>query len=271
MWRKLAIGAGAAVALAALILGPTGLWNTLRGAREVAREHFEDAKSDAQRVAEIRVGLKDLDDKIVRFSGKLSSITTQAAAAERRLKELEADLEKQRGLLTRAKALLDEEKESYTIGGQPYTRVQLNADALARLSHCERLVKRIEIERQAAKALADTVASSRTNLAKAQLTRQQKAAELTALEARLENARMLAQVNALAHELKASPLEAQSELAKQFEALQTRVEQEEQRARLDSTERPGSLIDWDGKAGRSAEAGEAIARFLGNGSAKAAR
>jgi phage shock protein A len=260
-----------ALAVLGLVLGPRPLWTTLRGAREVAKGVFEDNKTDVQRAAEIRVGLKDLDDRIFSFGDKLAEVEIRARAAERRAGEVEQELEKQRGLLTRARELLDGEQDSYCIGGRTYARAEVNADALARLARCEQLTKQLTFERQVVKQLGEAVQEARTNLARARQVRLEKTAELTALEARLDNAKLLQQVNELAGELKAAPLGPETDLAQKFESFERRVASVERRARAaEADNRGGVVLDWDSNKG-APEARDAIARFLSNNSGKDSR
>jgi hypothetical protein len=199
--------------------------------------------------------LKDLDDKVLSFGDKLGEV----AAAGRRVQKLERELEKELGLLARTKALLDEDRATYQVAGRGYSRAQVNADGLARLAQCE------QTGRQLARQLAEAVAEARNNLARAQLVRQQKAA----LEARLANADLLAQVNDLTRDLKTAPLGPQTELAQKLEAFERRVTSVERRASLTAAEaRGGAVIDFEGGP---PEAGPAIARCLNGDPEKGSR
>lgn len=251
------------IALALGLMGPANLWTTLRASRNSAGEALENAKSDPQRVAEIRVELQDFDEQIHRFADELGKVESRAAATDRQVQELDKELAKQRDVLTRAKSMLDENRDTYQISGARYSRAELNADAHVRLGKCEQITRTLETQRAVAKQLNDAVAEARTNLTNARLSRQQKAVELVALEARLENARMLQQVNELTSRLKSAPLGPKTELARKLEAFEQRVASAERRAASTGVDvKGGSRIDWDGKAGAAPEAGDAIARFL---------
>jgi hypothetical protein len=272
MWKNLTIGAVIVTVLALVIIGPRSLWTTLRGTREVIHNAIEEGKSDVQQAAEIRIGLQELDDKIFRFDSTMAEVEGRAQAARQRVQETEQELATQKDLLARAKKLLDEPKDTYRVAGRSYTRAEVNADALARLSHCKQLLKQLDFDRQVARQLGDAVKEARTNLAKAQQVRQEKASQLVTLEARLENARLLEQVNELTRELKTSPLGPQTELAQKFEAFERRVATVERRIRTSGggpAESP--IIDWKNGSGTVAEARDAIARFLDGGPGKSAK
>jgi phage shock protein A len=258
-WPAVSLGLAAALLAAGILLGPRPLWTTLRGARDVARDVLEENKTDVQRAAEIRVGLQDLDDKILAFGDKLAEVEGRARAAERRAHDVEEELGKQRGVLARSRQLLDAEQGTYRIGSHSYSRAEVNADALARLARCEQFTKQLDFERQVVKQLNDAVQEARTNLARARQVRQEKGAELTALEARLENAKLLQQVNELTRDIRTSPLGPQTELAQKFEAFERRVASAERRAGPEP--RGGDILDWDENRGVP-EARDAIARFL---------
>jgi peptidoglycan hydrolase CwlO-like protein len=265
MLKRLIMLASGVLLAAVVILGPTTVWSTLQGAREVIRDKFEAEKSDAQRAAEIQAGLKDLDDKILAFNDKLGDIADRADASVKRVKKIEAELAREREFLTRAKALLDEGSDTCLIGGRRYSRAEVSADARSRLTRCEQLATALKFEQQVARQLADTVAQARDNLAKAQELRRQKQADLETLLARLENAKILAQVYDLTRELRASPLGPQTDLAQKLEAFERYVAGIERRASATgATVRLGSEVDWEAAA--TEDISTALGRFL-NGEA----
>ncbi len=238
------IGLAILLFLGALIRGPRSLWTSIRGTCDVAKGAIEEGKSDVQQAAEIRVGLRDLDERILHFADKLGEIEGRAAAARRQFQAGEQELDRQRHLLSKAKALLDEKKESAVIGGRSYTQAEIKADALARLAQCEQLQRQVESDRTLARELDNAVSEARANLAKAQQVRGEKAGQLTALEARLQNARLLEQVNDLTRELRQAPLGSQTELATKFEAFERRVAAVERRSpgrRKQRSRRPHQL------------------------------
>jgi hypothetical protein len=267
MWKSIGFGAAVLLAVGALAVGPRSLWTTVRGARDGLKSAIEESKSDVQQAAEVRVCLKDLDERILQFGDKLGEVEGRARAAERRVKAVEQDLAKERTLLKRARAMLEEGRDTYRVGDRPYSRTEVNADALARLGRCEQLAKRLDFDRQVAGQLTAAVREARDNLANAVRVRQEKAAQLAALEARLENARMLGEVDALTRQLKESPFGPQSELAEKFQAFERRVESVERRNQLGKALPGGGVVEWE--KGPAPDAREAIDRFLAGGAPKA--
>lgn len=267
--KKFAMLAGAAVALAGLVLGPASLISHWGATRELVRERVEAMSPDAEAAARIRVLLADMDDKILEYAQKLADVADRRDAAQRAAARIDSRLQSEKVVLQKAQGVLDQARDIVQVGNRSYTREQVTSDAVARLRFCQQLTKEQEFQKQLAEQLRQAAAEGEANLAKARSARTSKAAELQSLEARLLNAGLLQQVNELTAELRDAPLGPRTELGQAFSSFEKRVRAVELQADFTSAEsKQGLVIDWQGDKDQGLEARREIARFLEHGIAE---
>lgn len=256
----------AAIVLGALILGPMTLFSHLRAARESLRSELQSMSSDAHEAARIRVLLRDMVQGLFDYQAKLDDVSAQAEAAVQAADRAQRELEKQAGILARAKTMLDEDHNQFEIGGKRYSRKQLCDDAAARLQNCEELQETLTFQRDLAAKLRAAERDGLANLRKALQLKQKREAELKKLETRLANAGLLIQVNELAGELEANPFGPQTELGEAFAEFRQRVRTVERQADYIAAEsRNGVIVDWNPNVRTDAETSQAIGQFLADG------
>jgi len=255
-------------AIAAFLLGPDRLWTTIGGARKVVGQEIDDAKSDVQLAAELEVLLEGMDEDVETYADKLADVEDRRAGWERRSQDIGQALGTQRGILARAKDLLEQGQDVYLIGTRSHTRQQVNDDAKARLAHCKQLVQEAEWSKGVVDQLSQSVDEGRKALSEAQGSRQGIAAKLEMLQARLTNARLMAQVHDAVEHLRASPLEPRSELARQLGRFEARVKKAERYVeRRAHGFQGGMTVDWE-DASPGVDTAKEIADFLGQAEAE---
>lgn len=263
MMKALAIGLGGLVVVAGVILGPMTLANHFRAAREVVREELGQMSPDVQEAARIRVLLRDMDKNILDYREKLADVADRAQGAETATGRIQKELGTEKEILTRAKGLLDQGVDRYDIGGKPYTRDEVCADAKARLQNSEQLAKREEFQRRVAEQLRAAEREGRDNLLKAQQAKREREAELKDLEIRLANAGLLRQVNELTGKLDENPLGPETDLGQAFAEFRRRVRAAEgQTEYLAAEAKGGMIVDWNGTGNANKEVSMAIGQFL---------
>ena len=268
MKKKLATGIAAALMLAALAFGPSTLSSHVRATRDVLRGELEGMTSDVQEAARIRILLRDMVGELLEYEGKLEDVTSGAEAADHAAERAQRELDNHRDILTRAKALLDEGRQHYQIGGKSYTKEQLCSDAKARLRNCEQLQTTVTFQRDIANKLRSAEREGTTNLRKAEQLKVEREAELKELETRLANAGLLRQVNELAGKLDDNPIGPQTEVGEAFAKFRKRVRTAERQTDYVAAEsKDGLVVDWNPDPVGDAVVSQAIGQFLA-GSAK---
>lgn len=144
MFSKL-FGAGlamlVAVAAGSLFFG----WDTVATTAAAWRSRMvaaaEEAKSDEQQLAEIRVRIDRLKDERARAARELAKHDVTLGRYQEQARRLGVDLERGEDALYRARKLLDSktDKDQFLIAGRTYTRQQLSDDAVARVERCKAL------------------------------------------------------------------------------------------------------------------------------------
>lgn len=264
MFRMIIIGVVLSGTGLFLVLGPASAWTSLRGSREVARERIEQGKPDVQRAAEIRVLLRDMDEQLFRYTDQLAEVEEQASGTKQEIAELERQLERERTRLAQARDLLAGDESRFRIGGRWYDRQEVRDDAKLRMRRAKRLAADLGTRRQVAEQLGAAVEEGKGNLAEARRVQRSKIDELTQLEARLENAKLLEKVNELAHQVQGDVLGPRTQLGRKFGDLERRVRQTERRARRgQDLELSPAPIDWESEEETASDIIADIDRFLG--------
>ena len=260
----LAIGAALIAGAAVLVLGWDSVSTTVAGANKGVQEAFEEAKSDVQKAAELEVLLEKLGSDIEEHADKLAEVEERQEKWVGHGEQIEQELVKQQGILRRAKRMLDGTEDQFRIGGRSYTREELNEDALARVDHCKRLDQEATSARCVVEQLEGSVQQGRKALSQSHSQRRQLAAKLATLTARLGNARMMAEVNDAIAQLRSSPFEPQTKLARELARFESRVRDVERDLERKARTCQGDMIvDWEGGA-RPKDARSAITELLGN-------
>ena len=268
MLKQVAIAIAVVLVLVLLVLGPVKLLSHVRAARDVANQTVDEISPDVQEAARVRVLLRDLDKQLLSYQEQIASVDEKADATEERVTKHRKEIESNREILQRARALLDAGPGPHDINGKRYSKDEVTTDALARVRHVETLTTQLEMHEKASEKLRAAEREGTANLAKAKVLRDQKAAELNTLEARLRNARLLAQVNDLTRGLRETPLGPNTELGKAFEGFRRRVRAAERQADYLATEaRGGMVVDWAGGPDRTEDVKAAIDRVLRAGPA----
>lgn len=268
MLKQVAIAIAVVLVVVLLVLGPVKLITHLRAVRDVANQTVDEISPDVQEAARVRVLLRDLDKQLLNYQEQIASAGEKADAAEERVTRNRNEIEDNRNILKRARGLIDGGPGPYDINNKSYTRDEVCADALARVRHVEALTSQLKVNEKMAEKLRAAEREGTTNLAKARALRDQKASELNTLEARLRNARLLAQVNDLTRGLRETPLGPSTELGKAFEAFRRRCRAAERQADHLATEaRGGMVVDWAGGPDHTENVSAAIDRVLRAGPA----
>ena len=188
--------------------------------------------------------LRGFDEDVLEYQDKLADVESQLVEDRRAAQRLEMEIGNQREILTKEREMLKQERPSYEIQGKPYSRQQVEEDALSRISHTKSLEQQIDLKRQVVARLESALTAGRKNQGAAVTARRERVEELKVLQARLQNARVLNQVAEIAKDLGEAPLAPQSELGKAIRSFAKRVRDAERRNDVLSTEaRVGLVID----------------------------
>jgi len=245
------------------VLGPSRFWNSARAMRERVNDNVESAKDDVQAAKEIQILLQDLDDKIDRSADELAVVQETEEASQKRVEELENEIARLRGNLTDAKQLLDQGKAEYEIHGCRYSRDEISADAMVRLDRCKQLEQELQWERETLAQLSAALGEGRQMLLEARSTRRQKSSELESLQAQLQNAHMLAQINELTSQFPVSAA-CTTELGEKLKAFRLRARQALRKSnQILGGHQESGVVNWEGPAGPT-DASDAITEYLGD-------
>ncbi|MDA3873208.1 MAG: hypothetical protein PF795_04545, partial [Kiritimatiellae bacterium] len=259
--KTLLISTVSVLALAAVLLGPAKVFSHMNASRDRMQETVDQVSSDKQEVARISALLRQHDETILEYQDKLSDLESQLVDDRKGVDQLASEVEEQRKILTKTREMLEDNASEYTIQGRTYSRHDVEQDALARISHAETLEQRLDLQRQVVRKLEGALADGRENLGKAMAVRREKAGELKTLAARLQNARVLAEVSDIARDLGSVPLAPQSELARAMRNLEQRVRKAERHSEVTESEsQDGLKVDWAGKTTHDAK--KALDEFL---------
>ncbi len=269
MLRKITFSSLAALALSAVVLGPTSLWSKTRGLFSALSDAVDGATPDPIVVKQLETGILDLDGRIRAHADKLADTELRRNGLQADIQRLESGANQERTYLRRAEELLAGDQPRFEIGGKDYAREDVSADALGRIANCRRLEGDLETRRKMLAGLDEALVQGRAAQEEARRQRGEMAGRLATQVARLQNARLRRELLDLGDSVRGDPLGADSDLAKQFAAFEARVRSEERRSegRAASTLAP-SIVDWEGRADRTADARAAIAEFLSAGSGR---
>ena len=230
MLRHIVIGIVIVAVLALLVFGAERSVSYVKGTRAIITERVDDSSPMVLEAARVRALMDSQSERILRYEDKTADLQARAELTAQSVTELHKRLSEQKQLLIRIKALLDEKKEAYVIGGHEYTRAEVNADALSRLEDSKRLQEEIEFQQSLLGDLNKAIDQGDKTLVAVRQKQHQLKDQLVRLEARNANADLRNEVATLTNSLASSPLTANSELEHAFQNYARRVAKKERRA-----------------------------------------
>ncbi len=267
MLKKVVIAVVILFVLAVIVLGWDKTTSYISGTRQVLHQEVDDRTPMRLEKARIEVLISQEQAKLVAFEDKVAELEGQRDIAARSVEEARRDLAAEMELLKRIKALLDEEREHYTIGRATYSFAEVNADALERLQQVERMQEAIAFHESLLTDLDAAIRQGASSLGEARKRLTELKNGLARLEQRNVNAEIREQVAQLANAVAGAPLSADSELEKAMRNYERRIGAKERRATARLSTGMGQFrIDYS-SAMVTQDAASEIDRLLSAGSA----
>lgn len=256
--------AGGVLALAVLVMGPRAVWSHVQASRDVVKGEVERRMPDAELLARLRLLVKQLSKSGDSYRADLMIVQRKHDQLAEDQASVQRQLDTEKTILSKAKATLESGLTEVSVGGRSYSIEQVRLDCKTRLSNCQRLESDLAIKSKALATLATTLARGKQQLAELETLRKSKLSEIDSLETRLQNAGMLAQVNAWTDRLQQSPEGLGQEFAGAVDELQRRVFALEAEADAGGERRaaPG-VIDWTEPQETARDLAGEIDRYLG--------
>lgn len=252
--------------LSVLVFGPRAAWNHAAASRQAAQEAIERNMPDAELLARLRILVQRLTQSGDKYRAELGIVQRKHDQLAEEKAKVERQLQQEREILEKAQSLLASGNAEVKVGDRAYSIDQVQLDCKQRLEHCQQLDADIAVKAKALDTLSGTIARGRTQLSELESLRRSKLTEIDSLEARLQSAGMLAQVNVWTDRLERAPEGLGQEFASAVDELQRRVLTLESEADRSSEQLAGpALIDWSESRESAADLAGEISRYLGHG------
>lgn len=267
MFSKM-FGAGLVVFLAVAAGGLFFGWDTVATTAAAWRSRIvaaaEQAKSDEQQLAEIRVRIDRLRDERDRAARELARYEVTLGRYQEQVRRLEDELERGEDALQRARRLLDSkaDKDQFLIAGRIYTRQQLSDDAVARVDRCKALRAQLQHTGQQIGQLERALREGQAALVQADQQTGQLENRLAALQVRVAAGQLREQLADLSPN-SASLERTTARLTETLDRLELQVEVSGRQHEAAAIS-PVSLevVDWEGRWEKSDDARERIDEYF---------
>lgn len=263
MSRQIGWGVLICGGLLVVVLGPRAVWSHVAASRQVAKEAIERGAPDAELLARLRILVNKLAQAGDEYRAELGLVQHKHDQLIADKEKAERQLKSERDILGRAQEVLVSGQADVKIGNRLFTIEQVQADCALRLEHCQRLDAEVALKAKALDSLATTIARGRAKLNELESVRKSKLSEIESLEVRLQNAGMLAEVNAWTSRLEQTPEGLGQDFVAGIDELQRRVLTLESQADMSGERLAGpSIIDWTEPRESSADLAGEISRYL---------
>jgi len=199
--KKLIIGAIVLVAIGTLVFGWDGMKSYVAAGKQTVSDTISENTSAEFEQARIKALLSDETEKVKTFEAKITGLDSKIAVEEKVIANAETDLAEHLETLTKARDLLKEDKDTYTINGKEYSKDQVNKDAQARIAYIGKLKAKIELHKTLVADLKITSETSKASLREALVKIQEVDAKLETLKARETNAQIKSSIAKMSEDM----------------------------------------------------------------------
>jgi uncharacterized coiled-coil protein SlyX len=230
MFRKSIIAAVGIFSLAVVVLGWAKTSSYIAGTRQVLNEEANDRAPMRLERARIEALIEKEQQNVLAFDDRVADMDGRRNATYRAVEDANKALAIERTLLKKIKALLDEKRNTYTIGRNSYSYAEVNADALDRLEAVRRMQEDIAFQESLVADLECGIKQGRGSVGDAQKRLAELKNAMARLEVRNANADVRLEIAKLTSAIAGAPLCAQSELEGAVRNYDRRIGQKERQA-----------------------------------------